>query len=691
MKKRLIAVLFVFVLSTGLMTELLPREEAKAVLKFLYDKKKPDAILTTKKAKSIFVGGNNIDLGYNIGGKKEGIKGKWSSSNPKVVTVSKKGKLKAVGNGNSIISFKYKQGGKENTIKCKVTAKTRATEVKLISPEAFDGSMDFGNVFSFRAELLTNPKALEINPSINHSYKVFYELFMDENLKNPPPTSLAEIGENGLFKAKSEAGTVYLRAVGKLSKNSKSGVVYSAPLVITIGPKVNLQTAVLRQSALNKIDVTLENADRVTKVLVRDFATNRDIGSTMLPSTDKGSFSVVTSEELRAKTRVLLFAGDKMEEKFLDSSVQRVENIELTGEEAPLISFDNNRGRAEIGFKLLDQFGTDVTNDERFKKKSYAIWQNKKADISEDGRISFDLTPEQSVMGYQGILEVSYVGEYPSVDRSFAVRIGTFRVAKEIKVEGIYKKLTTGYVKVMGKDGSLPVGTTLAPHMTTVLQDNYAPHYLLISVKDNTGQSMAEKGADSKRYEVSVLSSTGLELDKLQGNEVKSVDPVVIGGERFLAYPLKAAVLKEGEVVIQAGISGTRIKDFMSGKVSKMAGSGSLELSGEGFVNEENLISFVLKNATGEVVKKYEEVLGTLGLIDHGVGTVFILPDSKLIYSEKSSIFQLKKNLSTGEAELYYKPFSHVLPPNTKQFIEEVTVFKGSSNEDKWVLKVKSR
>lgn len=694
MKKRLLAFFLVFVMSAGLFTAMSQREQAEAAIAFLYDSKKPEAILTKKKGKEIFVGGKSVHLGYNIGGIKKGVKGKWISSKPSVVKVSKSGKLTAVGNGTAFITFKYKTNKKEIKISAKVISRTRATEISLKPQGDFNGTMSFegGNVFEAKME--TNPKALKINPSITHNYKVFYELFMDSELKNPAPSSLAKISESGVFTAGNEPGTVYLRAAGKLSKNSKNGVIYSEPIAITIGPKLDLKEALISQTALNQFKVSFEQAEKITGIEIREFENNLEVPNTMSLTEDRKTLIVTTTRNLTKIAKVTLKAGDKKEEKVISFEAQKVAKIELIGEEAALVKFDNNKGRAEIGFRFLDQFGNDVTFDKRFANKSFATWENNtRADVGEDGRIGFDLSTEQSAVGYKGKLKVNYVGrEQTEVEEEFPVKIGNFRIPKDLKIDGIYKKLTSGYVKVMDRNGSIPVGSVMGNHNVPLPNDAFPPYYLLIKVKDNTGVSMAEAGATLKKYMVKITSGTGLDLDKLTNNEIKSVEPAIIGGERFMTYPLKPVVLKEGDVIIQAEIPGTRLTDIISGKVSGSTSiTSGFAVSGEGYVNEDNLIQFDLKNSNDERVTKYEDVISSLGLSDNGFGIVYLVQSNNLIQSEKGSVFYFKKNKGSGEAELYYRPTILSIKEGVNKDVEEVIVMKGTPNEKKCLLYTKRK
>lgn len=692
MKKRLFAGLLLLVVAMSIVSGGLPRVKAKAAIAFLFDKKTPNVILTTKKAKYIFVGGRKLDIDYNIGGKKQGIKGRWISSNPSVAKVSQSGKVKAVGNGSATIRFAYKLGNKSYEIKCKVVAKTRATDIKLLSPESFDGSMDFENAFLFKTVLSTNPKALKINPNITHNYKVFYELYMDENHLNPAPSSLATISDTGMFKTYRESGIVYLRAVGKLSKNSKSGVIYSNPVTIRIQSKISLKDALIKQTGLNKFDVTYEEVSKINKVELRDLKTNMEIGSMISPTLDNKTISVTASRNLTESMKVILISGDKRDERIVAFSEQKVAEIEILGAEASLVSFANGKGVAEISYRLLDQFGVDVTNDFRFKDKSYAVWDNvTKADIM-GNKVSFALNPNQLISGYVGKFEFTYGGQNPAITKTINLRIGGPSVIKEVQIQGVYKKDLNGYAKVMDAGLNLPANTII-PYFGGSSLYNLVPdsYYLLVRVKDNNGKDIADVGAGQGKYTVLVNSATGFELDKADNkNEITSIAPVIVDGVTYLTYPVKAGILKAGTINVKIMVTGTNIISSMDMKVSDtVAIPADFTISGEGKVGGENLISYTLRTSDNRLLTKFEEVMSALGM---NVYSAAIVPvDAKLIFSANSSYFIFKKNPTTGMADLYYTPNMLSLPNGTSQNIEEILLMKGTNAEKKVFLTVKAK
>lgn len=696
MKKKVISALVVFFMAMGILAESLPRIEAKAAIAFLYDKKKPNAMLTTKKAKEVFVGRSKLNIDYNIGGKKKGVKGKWISSNPKIAKVSKSGKITALRAGEVIISFRYKSGKVSKEIKCKLAVSTKATDIKLIPPSNFDGMIEFGTVFSFKSVVTTDPKALQVNPNITHSYLTSYELYMDENLQNPAPSSLATVGETGILKAGYEAGVVYLRAVAKPNREATTGILYSNAIAVTIGHKVNLQDAVIRQTALNQFEISYEEANKITKVELRSPKNNAEISTSLTYNQDPKLLTVTTGQNLTENLKVILIAGDKKDERIVPFSEQKVNEIEFLDTEANLVSFENNKGVAEISYRLLDQFGADVTNDFRFAGKSYAIWDDKTAATITGNKISISLNAEQ-LFDYTGKLQFTYGGQEVPVTKVIHLKVGRPSEIKEVQIQGVYKRTTNSYLKVMDDKINLPVGSIIGHFGGSSLYNSYPEsYYLLVRVRDNKGKDVADIGAGQGKFAVTVSSNTGFELERADNkNEVTSIAPITLDGVSYLTYPVKAAALRAGNIRIRIEVKGKNISHEMEMKVADTTnvstGNFELRLSGEGKVGIENLISYTLMTSDNRFVTKYEEVIALLGFQDYGRGIVQIPLDSKVISSANYSSFVFKKNQTTGGADLYYTPNLYSLQNGMSQNIETITIMKGTSMEKSVILTVKAK
>ena len=366
-----------------------------------------------------------------------------------------------------------------------------------------------------------------------------------------------------------------------------------------------------------------------------------------------------------------------------------VKEIVVENMEAPLATLSDSGMKAEVRYKLLDQYGNDVTRDVRFAGKTSAVWEgNKPVNLVADGKFLIDLEPNQTV-GYVGRLNITYGGVTP-ITKEVQIKIGNPSYIKDLQIMGIYKRTLTGYVKVMDNNTFLTAGTVINSFGgTSSLNTIPESYYVLVRARDSAGNSIYNAGIPQSKISLVITGNTGLVLDTADG-KLQTISPVTVDGETFLTYPLKAAVLTTGTVNIRAVAVGGMANNAMDSKVSEGASVGSLEISGGGVVGKENLINFTLKNASNTVVTRYEEVLSTLGLNDNGAGKVYIMPGSNILSSDNGSYFYFSKNAQTGMAELYYMPFATALK-GASVSAETITVLKGTPASKTWALVVKAQ
>ena len=371
------------------------------------------------------------------------------------------------------------------------------------------------------------------------------------------------------------------------------------------------------------------------------------------------------------------------------STQAAVKEIVVENMEAPLATLSDSGMKAEVRYKLLDQYGNDVTRDVRFAGKTSAVWEgNKPVNLVADGKFLIDLEPNQTV-GYVGRLNITYGGATP-ITKEVQIKIGNPSYIKDLQIMGIYKRTLTGYVKVMDNNTFLTAGTVINSFGgTSSLNTIPESYYVLVRARDSAGNSIYNAGIPQSKISLVITGNTGLVLDTADG-KLQTISPVTVDGETFLTYPLKAAVLTTGTVNIRAVAVGGMANNAMDSKVSEGASVGSLEISGGGVVGKENLINFTLKNASNNVVTRYEEVLSTLGLNDNGAGKVYIMPGSSILSSDNGSYFYFSKNAQTGMAELYYMPFATALK-GASVSAETITVLKGTPASKTWALVVKAQ
>ena len=365
--------------------------------------------------------------------------------------------------------------------------------------------------------------------------------------------------------------------------------------------------------------------------------------------------------------------GVDIKDRVQVSTQAAVKEIVVENMEAPLATLSDSGMKAEVRYKLLDQYGNDVTRDIRFAGKCSALWEgNKPVKLITDGKFLIDLEPNQTV-GYVGKLNITYGGA-GSISKEVQIKIGSPSYIKDIQIMGVYKRTLTGYAKVMDNNTFLTKGTTInsfgGNSSLNTIPESY---FVLVRARDNYGNSIYNAGIPQSKISLVITGNTGLTLDTVDG-KLQTISPITIDGETFLTYPIKAAVLSTGNVNIRA--------------VTEGASVGSLAIAGEGVVGKENLITYILTNTSNMQVTRYEEVISALGLNDNGAGKVFIMPGSNIISSSYGSYFYISKNTSTGLAELYYVPSGAALLNGTETNIETVTVLKGTNAQKDYALKV---
>ena len=379
--------------------------------------------------------------------------------------------------------------------------------------------------------------------------------------------------------------------------------------------------------------------------------------------------------------------GVDIKDRVQVSTQAAVKEIVVENMEAPLATLSDSGMKAEVRYKLLDQYGNDVTRDIKFAGKCSALWEgNKPVKLITDGKFLIDLEPNQTV-GYVGKLNITYGGA-GSISKEVQIKIGSPSYIKDIQIMGVYKRTLTGYAKVMDNNTFLTKGTTInsfgGNSSLNTIPESY---FVLVRARDNYGNSIYNAGIPQSKISLVITGNTGLTLDTVDG-KLQTISPITIDGETFLTYPIKAAVLSTGNVNIRAVTAGNSASHAMDSKVTEGASVGSLAIAGEGVVGKENLITYILTNTSNMQVTRYEEVISALGLNDNGAGKVFIMPGSNIISSSYGSYFYISKNTSTGLAELYYVPSGAALLNGTETNIETVTVLKGTNAQKDYALKV---
>ena len=629
---------FVILLSAAVgISSVFSTELLAAAKSYLYISKKPVSKQT------IYVGGKSIKLKYNINGKTKGIKGTWKSEDTGRIKVSKNGTCKAVGNGKATVSFTCRYGRKTYTLKCKFTAETKAGEVRLLNSAntTEDVTVEAGTAYNkFKAKIKPVEEAAEIKNNIKPTDKVFFQLFADEDGRRK--STLGDIDSQGVFTAGKKAGTLYVRASAKKTKNAEDDIVSD---VI----KINITEA--------KKEEEPEKEDN-------------------------------KKEESKPKIN-----PDKLKPARIELSSNAVVRD---------LNQQNNIYFADVYFKIFDGTGKEITGSSDIVNSRFNVtWKGDNIqmnELSEPGKVTLVLPTKlpnvPSSIGTSGELKISYKNtDNSEINDTKTVSIvpPSFITAAEFK--GIYRcvysstNAAISYEAVMDKDvAKLKNGDEIkdfgSSAWVNITKDSY---YMLIKATDNYGNNINSIGIRDSKLNVDVTGSALVSLDTVLDNgvEVKeSIRPITVDGVSYLTYPLKAGKVKTGEINIT--IQGGAIRRVIKKIVTDGSALRAFFLTGSTtYVGQDNIIPFALYTASGTAIKEYGEVLHYLGIADQdplGVGTVNLFPDSKVLSSAKGSTFSIKRNAVTKEAEIHYVPsFNVLIVNNTIQDYgtDEITVLKG--------------
>ena len=256
-----------------------------------------------------------------------------------------------------------------------------------------------------------------------------------------------------------------------------------------------------------------------------------------------------------------------------------VKEIVIENMEASLATLSDTGMKAEVRYKLLDQYGNDVTRDVRFAGKCSAVWEgNKPVKLVTDGKFLIDLEPNQTV-GYVGKLNITYGGTNP-ITKEAQIKIGNPSYIKDIQIMGVYKRTLTGYAKVMDNNTFLTKGTTInsfgGNSSLNTIPESY---FVLVRARDNYGNSIYNAGIPQSKISLVITGNTGLTLDTVDG-KLQTISPITIDGETFLTYPIKAAVLSTGNVNIRAVTAGNSASHAMDSRSKPFVGSSKRRISG---------------------------------------------------------------------------------------------------------------
>lgn len=633
MKNKIFSVILTVVVCMSSIFDLNVYAAAKS---YLYISKKPVS------TKTIYVGEEGVKLKYNINGVKKGIKGTWKSDNPKKVKVSKNGICTAKANGKATISFNCIYKRKKYSLKCRMTVETEAGEISLVNEKknTNEVSLEIGSTHKFSSKILPTDEALEVNSKIKSTYKVFYQLFADEDCTKK--TKLGEINEKGEFTAGDKAGVLYVRSSAKKKKKAADDVV----------------------SDVIKINITEPKQEEKVKEDSKKEETKKEENNKPAQTTDKSN-------------------PTKIE---ISSNATMTDTTQKNG-----VYF------ATAYFKIFDGNGKEITAREDIANDRFNVeWNGNKIPVSESGKVSLlfpaSLPNTPSPIGTSGAIKISYKNKDGSeIKDEKNVVIAPPAIITTAELKGIYKcnfSTTNGsiyYETVMDKDTvRLKNGDEIKDFGSSAwVNMNKDSYYLLIKATDSYGNNINSMGLRDYKLNVDVTGSAIVSVDTVLENGVEtkeSIRPITIDGVSYLTYPLRETKVKSGEMIItiQGGAVRQVIKKTITDGSSLMT---FFVTAGTTYIGEDNILQYSLYTSSGTAIKEYNSVIHYLGLKDEfSAGRIMLPYDSEIISSSKGSTFSIIRNETTREAELHYMPNVNVLINNEGRMqefgLDEITVMK---------------
>lgn len=644
-----------FVMATAMVvTSLYAPQGAEAATKNkIVEKNSKSAV----KRKNIYIGGQVVDFDAVVKGKVvKDSKGTWKSSDSKIASVDKNGKVKARKNGRVTISFKTKATKKTKSVTVKMTidARTRASKMTL-TPSAVVVKEGEKSTVGVNYEI---SKKIQAAGGKATTYKLFVES-SDEKVAKAYVEGNNKIVVEGVAKSATPVSiTVYSAQVYKLENAKKVKYKLTEKFDVKVNSKLEA-----KQTGANKI--TVMGSDLVASKAA--FVIKNSSG-VELPIKDEIKLNDAKTEAVIEGTTTQIPAGkytltynngDTVEFEVVKAVVKRIEivpsNTAIMAKAQVVSGVVQPVTDATAYYKVFNQFDEDVTKDPIAARIQISGSDN--ASMGKRGEIKFKTA---SAAGYQlnlSKVSVAVVDLDTGVNAQALLTVGEAAKVWESEYKGLFNTTTRKFVDSI-TDG-----------------DKLANYTLLFKAKDQYGNPLVEE-ANQKEIQLNLLSVTGVVAD--------NVKVVSIGDESYYAFPLKNSAGTEnatraGEVTVQTVVINngkTEVKKFevvSSTKVDTLTvRAGALGV----YANQDNVLDFTALDANGKEITSWEALKQ--------------LNDSKFIQNfakgntpDGKKLMFVKK--SDGKVALIYNPGSINTPTNTSSvtqiltFVTQTTKFSSAT------------
>ena len=543
------------------------------------------------KRKNIYIGGQVVDFDAVVKGKVvKDSKGTWKSSDSKIASVDKNGKVKARKNGRVTISFKTKATKKTKSVTVKMTidARTRASKMTL-TPSAVVVKEGEKSTVGVNYEISKKIKAAGGKAT---TYKLFVES-SDEKVAKAYVEGNNKIVVEGVAKSATPVSiTVYSAQVYKLENAKKVKYKLTEKFDVKVNSKLEA-----KQTGANKI--TVMGSDLVASKAA--FVIKNSSG-VELPIKDEIKLNDAKTEAVIEGTTTQIPAGkytltynngDTVEFEVVKAVVKRIEIVPTSTAILGKATGSNPIKEAFAYFKVFNQFDEDVTKDPIASRISVSGSDN--ATLGAKGEIKFSTN---SASGYQlnlSKLSVSIVDLDSGVNATALLTVGEQAKVWEVEYKGLWNVTTRKTVESIAQ------------------ADKLVDYRLLYKAKDQYSNEFSEEFAPSAsparpvQISLNLLGITGVIAEA-------NPDVITVNGEKFYAFKLKNATsgdtaTRDGEVTAQAVIINNgksytnKFNVIATNRVDTLTvRAGALGV----YTNQVNELDFTALDASGKPVTNWD-------------------------------------------------------------------------------------
>ena len=526
------------------------------------------------KRKNIYIGGQVVDFDAVVKGKVvKDSKGTWKSSDSKIASVDKNGKVKARKNGRVTISFKTKATKKTKSVTVKMTidARTRASKMTL-TPSAVVVKEGEKSTVGVNYEISKKIKAAGGKAT---TYKLFVES-SDEKVAKAYVEGNNKIVVEGVAKSATPVSiTVYSAQVYKLENAKKVKYKLTEKFDVKVNGKFDA-----KQVRANKISVVGTNLStkaaayvvKNTNGIVLNLKDNVEVN-------EAGTVATLESVVGQIPAGLYTVTFDKEDPVEFTAVKQMVEKIVIEPADKLILKGinDSDNKTAYAYYKVLDNFGEDVTE----QPLGANIYANGKAVIKK-GEVEFT---NNSAFILGSTFGLTLVDQNSGKTANAVLTVSRESVLSETSFKGLYDKREKKFVKTLGERADL---------------NDYV---LLFEGKDQYGRTLNK----ADKLQVTIAGATGLQVKTGSTTQVKvdGVEYMTVGLSRFTQDKLNA-----GESTVQA-FSLESGKQSTPAKINVVASTEVKTLSiGNGpktiVAGEDAELSYSAVDADGKAVTDYE-------------------------------------------------------------------------------------